>query len=514
MDKHLATTQSRIAKRWGMEKRSGYAGASINPSNISWITGAFSADAEIRYSLQKLRDRCRDLERNNPYMRKFLQELEVNVIGSEGVTLQMKIKEPDKTVGGQLEQGKPDVYANNAVENQWFEWKKKKNCSVSKTINFHNLEKLVIRSVARDGEAFIRMVRGFDNPYKFAIQLIEPDQIDHNYSKTLTFNTDGSARTEIRMGVELNEWKEPVAYWMRQPMAGDWTWSMTAGTGNNGQGNYARIPAEQMLHIFMRERVNQTRGVPWASSIIVRTEMLDGYAEAEVTSARAEACKGMIYYSDFPTDGVGLGDVDPLSGAVIQTMEPGGSIIAPFGSKVDSYNPTHPNGNFGMFRKDMLRDIATGLCQLYNSLAGDYESVNYSSLRGAKLNENESWMLIQRFFIDAFHEEIFENWLEMALMSQRVSLPLAKFDKFNSPEWTGRRWPWVDPEKEVAAKESLLRNGFSTRTKILAESGLDFEEVLDQLKQEEKLIAEAGLGPLLLQNVGAKPQQGPPAGQS
>ena len=47
--------------------RRGYQGSVVTRLNSDWLSSQLSADAEVRNSLGKLRDRSRELIRNNPY---------------------------------------------------------------------------------------------------------------------------------------------------------------------------------------------------------------------------------------------------------------------------------------------------------------------------------------------------------------------------------------------------------------------------------------------------------------
>ena len=85
----------RIAARLGFQpvRKRNYQGAAINRLTNDWLSPVTSADEEIRASLSRLRGRCRVLEQNNDYVRRFLSGLESNVLGHAGVGLQMKVTE-------------------------------------------------------------------------------------------------------------------------------------------------------------------------------------------------------------------------------------------------------------------------------------------------------------------------------------------------------------------------------------------------------------------------------------
>lgn len=76
-----------------MRKRR-YDGAQVDRLFADFLTSTRSADSEIRPAIKTLRNRCRDLARNNEYVRRYLNMLKSNVVGERGVTLQVKAKIP------------------------------------------------------------------------------------------------------------------------------------------------------------------------------------------------------------------------------------------------------------------------------------------------------------------------------------------------------------------------------------------------------------------------------------
>ena len=67
-----------------------YAAAQIGRLTASMATYSLSANQEIYRSLRTMRARSRELARDNAHAKKFLQMVETNVIGPEGVMLQNK----------------------------------------------------------------------------------------------------------------------------------------------------------------------------------------------------------------------------------------------------------------------------------------------------------------------------------------------------------------------------------------------------------------------------------------
>jgi lambda family phage portal protein len=126
-------------------------------------------------------------------------------------------------------------------------------------------------------------------------------------------------------------------------------------------------------------------------------------------------------------------------------------------------------------------------------LANDLEGVNYSSIRAGLMDEREFYKSIQRWFIDTITTPIFEAWLETNILNGTLNLPVAKLDKFNSPDWKPRRWAWVDPEKDINAQIKAVDNHFKSRRQVISEGGGDIEDVLRDIKRDEDLAEEVGL---------------------
>jgi lambda family phage portal protein len=276
------------------------------------------------------------------------------------------------------------------------------------------------------------------------------------------------------------------------------------GSSSNSYNKRERVPAEEIIHAFVRERIDQSREIPWIVSAIGRLKMLGKYEEAELVASMAAACKIAVRYSEMMPEGGVQQDMlpDPTSRESIERMEPGMIENLAWGEKMDMLNPTHPNGNYGDFRKGVLRGVAAGLPgATYYGISQDLEAVNFSSMRGGEISARDAWMMIQNWAIANFHVTIFEPALESALMSGKIPLPVSKFDKFNQPYFIGRRWKGIDPIKEADAAKANLLLAITTRTKLAAEVGYDFEELIDQLAVEEDLLEALGLGALLLDNM-------------
>ncbi|MEW6307136.1 MAG: phage portal protein [Verrucomicrobiota bacterium] len=459
--------------------RRGYGGAVASRLTSDWTTSSMSEDAQARTSLKAMRERARQQARDNDYAKMFLRLVETNIVG-QGINLQMDVVEPRKGKDGAIK-NVSDTAANDLIEEAWKEFSKPENFTVTRTMSRQDVERLLSKSCARDGEYIVRRVRGFNNKFRYALQIFEPDQLDHELNSRLP---NGNT---IRMGVEFNEWREPVAYWMLKNHPGDEFYFQSGGA------RHERIPANEIIHGFLREYPTQSRGITWFHTPLRRIHMLDGYEEAVIVHARAAASKMGFFVRKTDPNAQYQADDEDADGNLISEAEPGAFEQLPYGMEFQQWDPKEPNAEFNSFRKGILRAISAGLGVSYNALANDLESVNYSSLRAGTLQERDVWMLLQSWFITSFEMPVFGDFLEMSLLTRQVALPEDKFDKFNRPKFIPRRWPWVDPLKDILAAKEAVALRIRTHGDIIAEAGGDFEETMRRFGREKEIAAEHGV---------------------
>lgn len=435
-----------------------------------------SIDVEIAGALEKLRGRSRNLAQNNDYARKFLSQVETNVVGPSGFTLQVQAADGPKL----------DALANTIIEGSFADWGRRGVCEVSGQLSFVEVQQVVAATRARDGEALVRLVRGPEsgNRWNFALQLIDIDRLPIGYHVDLR---NGS---RIVMGVEINRYGRPVAYHLHRQHPG-------TSAGAYAYADMERVPATDILHLFRSMRPEQRRGVPAMHTAMLRLEMLGKFDLAAAAAARKGA--ETLGFIQSPNGEVLPGDATAADGNQVTTSVPGTYDTLPAGYEFKPYESQYPNALYGEFVKASLRGIAAGLGVSYNSLANDLEGVNYSSIRAGVLEERDMWMAEQHWLIEAFLRPVYEGWLRSALLAQAVTYPLGgalpatKLDKFLSHRWQGRRWAWVDPQKDIEANIAAIDAKLKSRREVIAEQGRDIDDVWAQLQAEQDMAAAMNL---------------------
>jgi lambda family phage portal protein len=180
----------------------------------------------------------------------------------------------------------------------------------------------------------------------------------------------------------------------------------------------------------------------------------------------------------------GAGDWDAeeidKNGDWTSEMSPGQIAFAPDGYDVKQLNNSHPAGNFGSFLKGILRGIFASLGVSYNKGAGDYESVNYSSLREAALEDREAWRDLQTFIIEAWKDRQFAGFLRGMLLAGTGELKATLLAEYSKHKFFGRSWDWVDPQKDIQAISSSIALGLTDHITEIEKRGGDVDEILDR----------------------------------
>ena len=468
--------------------------------------GLVSGNAEVRMGLRSMRARSRKLAKDNEYVRNVLALLRNNVPGPRGFNVQSKIYKR----GGKL-----DIDANKTIEQAHAEFSRQGIYTACGRMSRAAFERAGITCMARDGEWIVEILYGRQfSRFGIAFAIVDPDLLDDQLNVGQGGSLPGYGSLDdgnsVRMGVEVDRYNRAVAYWFHNYHPGD-------DVGSRGVYRHRRVEASRIRHWYLVDdaRPGVTRGVPLIYSGIRRMAMLGGYEEAALVNARQGASKMGFYkqpVSDTgPVDGSKVSDngedADPADD-LYQEAEPGVFGVLPPGWDFTTYDPAYPNDAMGGFIKNMLRAFTSGVGISYNVVTGDYENVNLSSMRYAGLQDRDTFEALQGAMVDGMLQSLFEVWLEFSLsMGQIGRLPPDAFVRLNQPRFVGRPWRSPDPQKDVAAGAQKVALGTTSRTRLCAEEGADFEEVLDELAQEEEMAKARGV---TLNTAAAQASKNPP----
>lgn len=450
-----------------------YGGAAVNRLTSDWSALNTSADSEILTSLRLLRARSREMVRDNAHARNAVRIVQNNVVGT-GIGLQAQVVNA---------RGKLVDSINNQIEDAWTRWSDRKTCHTAGLLGLPDILRLVMGQLVEAGEVLIRKVHqpfgGSKIP--FALEVLEADRLMDTWQTAQAPNGN-----TIRMGVEIDAWGRPVAYWLYPTHPGDYQFRTFVPS------KFIRVPAEEMIHLYIVERWPQTRGVPWFHAVLRRINDMKGYSDAEIVAARASA--NIVGFIKAPEPQAGD---DIVNQQRVIDSEPGTFKQLLPGEDFVGFNPSRPNAALEPFMRFMLREMAAGVGTSYESLSRDYSQSNYSSSRLALLDDRDLWRVLQGWLIRNCLAEIHREWLQAAVLAGEVKvadyyLNQAKYEKVR---FKPRGWTWIDPTREVQAFKTAVRCGFMTVADVIAQTGggQDAEDVFKSRRQELDMMADNDL---------------------
>jgi len=330
----------------------GYEGAKLGRRTDGWVTAGTGANTEIGPALVRLRDRSRDLVRNNPYAAKAVQAVVSNLVGT-----------------GILPRARSDDTAlNDHTDKLWARFAEA--CDADDLTDFSGLQALIVRAMVESGECLLRIrERRIEEglPVPLQLQLLEPDHLDT--TKTGELANGGF----VVQGVEFDALGRRRAYWLYPVHPGE------VATFRKASLSSRPVPATSVLHLFDRLRPGQVRGVPWFAPVILKLRDLDDYDDAELVRKKIEACFAAFVTGSEDEETLGSAGTD-ADGGRVENFEPGMiEYLAP-GKDVKFASPTHAGG-YAEYMRVQLHAIAAGVGLTYELLTGDLSQVNYSSIR-------------------------------------------------------------------------------------------------------------------------------------
>lgn len=438
-----------------------------------WDAWTFSPDFETKYAFRLTRARARWMARNNPWLSGFLDELANNVVGPNGIRLHAQVKNL---------LGKLSKSTNDEIERGFEEWANPEFASADGHDSWVELQRLIIQTIAVDGECFIRRLRGADNLFGYALQIVDADLVDENYNVAAS-----PGQNRIRMGIEVDQFNRPLAYHIYTRYPEDST----------GQPYHReRIAARDILHLFIRwHRSNLPRGITWFAPILTRVRHEGEYETNHLVASRAGAAKMGFILNKHPE---AISNFEPPKKGEkprMFEMEPGVIPELMPGQEFAPFDPTFPSVAYEQYVAAVLRAVARGLKVSYLTLTGDLRGANYSSMRAGLQPERDHWRGLQVWFAMHGHRVVYRDWISTTLLSPErpISVDSRLGSNYFSVAWHGRGWKWVDPINDLKAAKLEIDLGLNSRTRLNGERGTDFEHVVDELKIEQDYAEAAGV---------------------
>jgi lambda family phage portal protein len=439
----------RMQARAALEIWRTYEGAKNTRRTENWTAAGTSPNAAISSSLGTLRNRARQMVRDNPHASRALQALRAKCVGT-GITARV-----EKT-----------------VRKPWAHFVK--TCDVEGDLDLNGIQSLAAGTEFEAGEVLVRRIRTVDPANPLKLQLLEPDYID-----SAKFEAFGD--NYIIAGVEIDRLGRRQAMWLFDQHPGEIT--------TPWHRNYTsqRVAMSELIHFYEKLRPGQLRGGPRFASSLIRSRDLDEYREALLVKRKIEACFAAFVIGGAPNVPLGQAVTDSETGKRTETLAPGMIEYVPAGQDVKFANPSSSAGE-SEYTRDELQAIAAGIGVTYEQMTGDLRGVNFSSIRAGEINLREiveAWRWV--YFVPMFCERVY-SWFEEAYWTAG-QIRTTGYDVV----WTAPRWQWVDPAKDVDAMKEEVRGGFSSLSEKIRALGYDPDEVFDEIEKERVKLKAKGI---------------------
>lgn len=443
----------RSIARMGLQEARSYEAAKVGRRTSGWHATGGSANAELGHGLSRIRNRSRDMIRNNEYAKRAVGVFASNVVGY-GITITPE---------------------NKKESDAWLAWSDSLDCDADGTDNLGGLLRLAASERFGAGEVLIRRrwrrtTDGYTVPLQ--LQVLEPDFLDE--FKTGPIGSNGNY---CILGKEFDALGSCVAYWLYPQHPGE-----LAGW-NARSLESRRVPASEIIHYRKRDRPSAVRGVSELAVSLMRYRDLADYQDAEMIRKKMEACVVAIISSDKPDKSLGLDS----GSAGVERMRPG--MISRVGSSESvTFNNPIPSSGGGEFTRYQLHALAVGAGITYAQLTGDMSQANFASNRMGLIEfrqmvEQEQWLSMQPQVLQPIRK-----WFQEAAAMAGIPVGNRAKDKTSMP-----RKAQVDPLKDTLTYKEAIRAGGRTLSDVLREDGTTLEAYIAERKYELEALKTAGI---------------------
>lgn len=481
-----------ISPAWGLKRAQArkvlrtYQGAESNRLTGSKKPKNQAADTELMgpFGADAARAWARSFVRDNPYACGIVETIATAVIAT-GIEAQSMVE----TVEGN------DAEAiNEARDKAWSEWCEV--CDINNELTFTEMQFLAVREIAEAGEVLIRMrpVKKEGRPVPLALEMIDADRLALDRDTWAYQQT----RNRVIRGVEMDASGKPIAYWIYPEHPNS--------PYINAMREPVRVKAEEIIHLYRKDRVGQSRGVTWFAPVLSPLRDLGVYIDNELQASAVASCFTAVIKTNgsagslLPTDG---SDTVDSAGNYLEHLEP--ALVARLkpDESLEVVNPSRPAAQAAPWINLMVRNIGVGVGLGYEKVSRDYSGTSYSSARTAELEDRRRFKRFQKYIITHLCQRVWDRFCEAAATVDKLTEGPAQFPLLSDlleerraltpVDWQVPEWEWVDPQNEQAASVMAIQNNMSTLQRECAKIGINWRKNLKQRAKEKQAEKDYGV---------------------
>ena len=449
----------------------------------SWGTRPSSPDQEVVGDLDVLRERSRTLRRDNAWSGRGAKVDASMIIGTG-------IKPVPMT---------SDEKFNKHVSTVLDDWVDTVDF-IGTNESLYGIQKQMRVAKRESGECFLvfkrmRIDRN-KQPVPLQLQLLESEYCPLG----LTINMNNGHA--IKNGIELNSRGQIVAYYFHKEHPSERNVYKAPSVATQ-YGDLLRIPKNDVVHYYDKERPNQLRGRPVTSNSIITAKTYDSYTDAELVRKESRsALTGTIEresYTDAdyrydPMSGQPL-DVDDTDTPMVN-LEAGTFQALLAGESLNLIDADDTGVGYRDYQVFQLMQIAASHGVPYQLLTGDWAGINDRVWRAIftqykrEARQDQELGLMPQVCTPIYHA-----FLERGIVANVFNVNSFKnrFDYLRVSHKT-QAHEYIHPEQDIKAAILKMKAGLTSRTAIIATNGDHGEtiESIDNDRSSDK-IREEGL---------------------
>lgn len=449
-----------------------YDGASQGRRMVGWNPPNSGPVSVVTPALPTLRNRIRDLVRNDPIAASAVRVWANSVVGS-GIMCRSTTENPDLKA---------------KITKVWNTWAQ--SASVCGA-DLYGLQVQVVRALITDGEAFLRIVPrrlgdGLDVP--FQLQPLESDMLPLLDADTAPGLPAGNV---IRSGIELDSNGRRVAYWLHSQHPGE----QNPFAINAKPSELVRVPEDQVMHVFDPQRLGQLRGVSPLAAVVVKLKNIGDFDDAVLERQHLANLFTVFITRPTPSGASDLMTGLPAGGDLdqpIATLEPGASVELLPGEGVEFAAPPDAGTNYSEYYRTQLLAVAAGVGIPPEMLTGELRDVSDRTLRFSVGEfRRRVDQIIWTVLVPRFLQPTREAFGRFAVLGGQISMD--EPPEVANCTWAPQAQAAIHPTQDLQAAKMAVDAGFRSRASVIASFGDDPEQVDIERAEDMNRAADLGL---------------------
>lgn len=493
------------------------AAARFDRGFASWNPTLRSADSEILRDHAKARARARDLYRNHPYAKQIVR---MAALAQVGKRLRYSSRVDYQFLG--IDEEGADRWGAQ-FDRVWEAYAHGPGALIdaSRRRNFSALMRLAVGVRMVDGEVLLGCEWDERRRWKTCFKMVDIDRLSNPRGQPDTL--------QLKAGVALDDYAAPIGYYIRNGHPADV--AMLDVARANTWSFHPRETAwgrPVMLHSFLPERAEQTRGITEFTTVIRAMRMQQEFSEADLASAIMQAMHALVIKSsanwaeimksmgaevDVDADG---NPVNPVEAATLDQLAmmagyynearitgfDGGRLaaLAP-GDELQFVSPGNKGSSAAEFKKSAVKEFSAGLGGDPISVSQDYSDVNYSSARMSVATNWRTHEVSRGELVYDLGMPMVQGFMEEVVHTGALPLPkgIKPFEFYDALpalcKGVFMTWgpPMLDPTKERQGQLQGWNLGLDTLEAMAAEEGEDYRDNIRQKAREVRLMREYGV---------------------